>query len=192
MTMSTLSSNEAAEAVGVSPSTVKNWAVRLPVPSWVDRDGTRRFPPEAIDVLAVVKRMREDERSYATIRRVIEPAIPFDSAALVLALPETPAPEAPARLGTVRATGPLDPAALEVPPGPTGRLASADVMTVVRPLWNALQSEQAAAARRIARLEDAVARLQDEAEALRGEVVLLRQRANRPPRRSWLRRLFGR
>lgn len=68
-----LSSLQAAEHVGVSPSTIKNWAVRLPVPSFMDPDGTRRFPPEALAVLETVKQLRGDERSYATIRRIIEP-----------------------------------------------------------------------------------------------------------------------
>lgn len=188
MSTSTLSSTEAAEALGVSPSTVKNWAVRLPVPSWVDRDGTRRFPPEALDVLETVKRMREDERSYATIRRVIEPVLPYDSASEALRLGPALDEPAPTRPGSTRVTAPLDPAVLIEAPG----ARHGEIMTVVRPLWNALQSEQAGAARRIARLEEAVSRLQDEAEALRGEVLILRDRALRPARKSWLRRLLGR
>ena len=183
MSTSALSSTEAAEHLGVSPSTVKNWAVRLPVPSWVDRDGTRRFPPEALDVLELVKQMREDERSYATIRRVIEPAVPYDSAREALALPEPPA-----RAGGPRATAPLDPEVLDAAPA---LQRSGEVMTVVRPLWNALQSEQAAAARRIARLEEVVARLQDESEGLRAEVGLLRAREARPARKSFWRFLLG-
>ncbi|MDB5097854.1 MAG: MerR family regulatory protein [Cyanobacteria bacterium RYN_339] len=66
-----LTSKEVADRIGVSMSTLKNWAVRLPVPSVLGPDGTRRFPEEALAVLEAVKQLRDDERSYATIRRTI-------------------------------------------------------------------------------------------------------------------------
>lgn len=71
--MSELSSQEVAERIGVSMSTLKNWAVRLPVPSTLGPDGTRRFPEEALAVLEAVKHLRDEERSYETIRRTILP-----------------------------------------------------------------------------------------------------------------------
>ena len=108
MSSSAFSPTEAAEHLGVSPSTVKNWAVRLPVPSFVDDDGTRRFPAEALAMLALVKRLRDEERSYATIRRVIEPMEPItpidlaaigppDAALAASGASASPPPEGPRR-----------------------------------------------------------------------------------------------
>jgi DNA-binding transcriptional MerR regulator len=160
----TMSSTEAAEHLGVPPSTIKNWAVRLPVPSWVDAEGTRRFPADALAVLETVKRMREDERSYATIRRTIEPA------------------------GTAPLGAEGEPAR---PAPPPERVA--ETMAVVRPLWNALQCEHATAARRIARLEAKIDDLRADRVALEAEVQALRRRldALEGPIRPWWRRFFG-
>ena len=157
-----LSSNEAAERLGVSPSTIKNWAVRLPVPSWVDDEGTRRFPDDALAILETVKLMREDERSYATIRRTIAPG--------------TPTAPLRERVGEGRAT-------------PTGPQV-AEIMGVVRPMWNALQCEHATASRRIARLEAKIDELRADRVALAAELAALRKAVG-APRRPWWRRLFG-
>lgn len=154
-----LSSNEAAERLGVSPSTIKNWAVRLPVPSWVDAEGTRRFPDEALAILETVKEMRDAERSYATIRRTIDPTGPSQRSA--------PAP---------RQTAPAD--------------RVAEVMGVVRPMWNALQCEHATASRRIARLEAKLDELRADRVAMAAELEALRKQLGAPAR-PWWRRLFG-
>ena len=146
MSNSALSSNEAAERLGVSPSTIKNWAVRLPVPSYVDNNGTRRFPEEALAVLETVKRMRDDERSYATIRRIIEPIGPNAAYPTHDGRP-TPPPE-----------------------------RVSETMAVVRPLWNALQTEHATAARRIARLECKVDELRCDRIELLAELETLKRR----------------
>lgn len=155
-----LSSNEAAERLGVSPSTIKNWAVRLPVPSWVDADGTRRFPDEALAILETVKQMRDAERSYATIRRTIEPTAPLREPAE----PGRPTSASPERV--------------------------AEVMGVVRPMWNALQCEHATASRRIARLEAKIDELRADRVAMQAELEVLRRDLGRPSR-PWWRRLFG-
>ena len=155
-----LSSNEAAERLGVSPSTLKNWAVRLPVPSWVDDEGTRRFPDEALEILETVKQMRDAESSYATIRRTIEPTGPL----------REPAPE-PRR-----------------PSPPPEQVAT--IIGVVRPMWNALQHDHAAATRRITRLEAKLDEMQAERVALAAELEHLRAHGGRPSR-PWWRRLFG-
>lgn len=155
-----LSSNEAAERLGVSPSTIKNWAVRLPVPSWVDAEGTRRFPDEALAILETVKLMREDERSYATIRRTIEP------------------------------TGQLRPPAEPGRPTTASPERVAEVMGVVRPMWNALQCEHATAAKRIARLEAKLDELRADRVAMQAELEALRKLVGRPAR-PWWKRLFG-
>lgn len=155
-----LSSNEAAERLGVSPSTVKNWAVRLPVPSWVDADGTRRFPDEALAILETVKQMRDDERSYATIRRTIVPTGHLPAAAE----PGRPSAASPERV--------------------------AEVMGVVRPMWNALQCEHATAAKRITRLEAKIDELRADRVAMEAELEALRKAVGMPTR-PWWKRIFG-
>ncbi len=155
-----LSSNEAAERLGVSPSTIKNWAVRLPVPSWVDSEGTRRFPDEALAILETVKEMRDAERSYTTIRRAIEPTAPLSQPSQ----PGRPSTASPERV--------------------------AEVMGVVRPMWNALQCEHATTSRRIARLEAKVDELRADRVALTAELEALRKFVGRPAG-PWWRRLFG-
>lgn len=155
-----LSSNEAAERLGVSPSTIKNWAVRLPVPSWLDAEGTRRFSDEALAILETVKQMRDDERSYATIRRTIEPTGHLREPAE----PGRPTKASPERV--------------------------AEVMGVVRPMWNALQCEHATAAKRIARLEAKIDELRQDRVAMQAELEALRQAVGRPAR-PWWKRLFG-
>jgi len=180
MSAPTYSSSEAAEQIGVSPSTIKNWVVRLPVPFSTDGEGTKRFAPEALQLLETVKRLREDERSYATIRRVIGPE-------------PTAAAEAP------RATAPLNPASGTAPvPPPEGRAPAvkvAEAVSLVRPMWNAIQSEQATAARRITRLEAKVDELLKERVALIAELDAVQQRLNVLEEGryvAWWRRLFFR
>lgn len=74
MTEGTLDLQSAAAMVGVSPSTLRNWSSRLPLPTTDGPEGDRRYPPEALEVLEAVKHLRADDRSYDTIRRVIAPA----------------------------------------------------------------------------------------------------------------------
>jgi DNA-binding transcriptional MerR regulator len=140
----TLSCDQVAQCLGVKPSQIKNWAVRLPVPSWVEADGTRYFHADALGILETIKTMREEEASYASIRRFIEPLVP-----------QHPQPLAQAprvELSNERVT---------------------EVMSVVRPLWNALQHEHAEAARRLARLEQEVSSLRTERAALQAQLAAL-------------------
>jgi DNA-binding transcriptional MerR regulator len=139
-----LSCDQVAQCLGVKPSQIKNWAVRLPVPSWVEPDGTRYFSADALGILETIKTMREEEASYASIRRFIEPLVP-----------QHPQPLAQAprvELSNERVT---------------------EVMSVVRPLWNALQHEHAEAARRLARLEQEVSSLRTERAALQAQLAAL-------------------
>jgi DNA-binding transcriptional MerR regulator len=139
-----LSCDQVAQCLGVKPSQIKNWAVRLPVPSWVEPDGTRYFNADALGILETIKTMREEEASYASIRRFIEPLVP-----------QHPQPLAQAprvELSNERVT---------------------EVMSVVRPLWNALQHEHAEAARRLARLEQEVSSLRTERAALQAQLAAL-------------------
>ncbi|MEB3197862.1 MAG: MerR family transcriptional regulator [Candidatus Sericytochromatia bacterium] len=140
----TLTSDQVAQCLGIKSSQVKNWAVRLPVPSWVESDGTRYFPADALGILETIKMMREEEHSYATIRRFIEPLLPAN--------PQPVTEPARVSLSNERVT---------------------EVMSVVRPLWNALQHEHAEAARRLARLEQEVVTLRAERAAMQAQLAAL-------------------
>lgn len=141
----TLTCDQVAQCLGVKPSQIKNWAVRLPVPSWVEADGTRFFPADALGVLETIKQMREEEHSYATIRRFIEPLLPSPRSGVE-------AQRASVAMSDERVT---------------------EVMSVVRPLWNALQVEHAEAARRLARLEQEVIMLRAERAAMQSQLAAL-------------------
>ena len=141
----TLTCDQVAQCLGIKPSQIKNWAVRLPVPSWVEADGTRFFPADALGVLETIKQMREEEHSYATIRRFIEPLLPAEA-------PQAVAAGARVAMSDERVT---------------------EVMSVVRPLWNALQLEHAEAARRLARLEQEVTMLRAERAAMQSQLAAL-------------------
>jgi hypothetical protein len=74
-------------------------------------------------------------------------------------------------------------------PAPSPERVS-ETMAVVRPLWNALQTEHATAARRIARLEAKVDELRAERIAMQAELDALHARLA-PVQAPWWRRLFG-
>jgi DNA-binding transcriptional MerR regulator len=140
----TLTCDQMAQCLGVKPSQIKNWAVRLPVPSWVEADGTRYFPADALGIMETIKTMRDEEASYASIRRFIEPLVPQH--------PQTVSQAQRVELSNERVT---------------------EVMSVVRPLWNALQHEHAEAARRLARLEQEVSSLRTERASLQAQLAAL-------------------
>lgn len=141
----TLTCDQVAQCLGIKSSQIKNWAVRLPVPSWVEADGTRFFPADALGVLETIKQMREEEHSYATIRRFIEPLLPAPSTQPL-----------PAQTRVVMSDERVT-----------------EVMSVVRPLWNSLQVEHAEAARRLARLEQEVTMLRAERAAMQAQLAAL-------------------
>lgn len=64
-----LTTAAAAEAIGVPITTLKGWLSQVPVPTERDTAGRRRFPPEALEVLEVVKELRDAGRTFETIRR---------------------------------------------------------------------------------------------------------------------------
>ncbi len=58
-----------AEAIGVPITTLKGWLSQVDVPTERDSAGRRRFSPEALEVLEVVKELRGSGRTFETIRR---------------------------------------------------------------------------------------------------------------------------
>jgi DNA-binding transcriptional MerR regulator len=68
-----LSTQEAAAAVGASPNTVKSWVRDLGIAPARDEAGRHRWDDRAIAALRAVKDLRDEGRSYDTIRRLITP-----------------------------------------------------------------------------------------------------------------------
>jgi DNA-binding transcriptional MerR regulator len=68
-----LSTQEAAAHVGASPNTVKSWVRDLGLAPARDEAGRHRWDDRAIAALQAVKDLRDEGRSYDTIRRLITP-----------------------------------------------------------------------------------------------------------------------
>ena len=71
-----LSTQEAALAVGASPNTVKSWVRDLGLAPPRDEAGRHRWDENALAALRAVKDLREQGRSYDTIRKVMTPVKP--------------------------------------------------------------------------------------------------------------------
>lgn len=82
-----LTTTEAADALGVHESTIKNWCSVLPIPADKDNRGRWRFDERALEVMHAIKDLREDGRSNESIRVIIAPETPSAPEALA-----TPAP----------------------------------------------------------------------------------------------------
>lgn len=98
-----LSTRELARQLGVSPSTLRIWedVLQLPIPR--DEQNHRRYPPELIDTLAEIARLRQRGYDYAHIARELRLSIhePDDDDDRLLDGPE-----------------PTEPPSVEVPPAP--------------------------------------------------------------------------
>jgi DNA-binding transcriptional MerR regulator len=66
-----LSTSEAAAAVGASPNTVKSWMRDLDLTPPRDEAGRHRWDARALAALVAVKDLRDQGRSYESIRAVI-------------------------------------------------------------------------------------------------------------------------
>ncbi len=214
--MTDLTSQEVAERIGVSMSTLKNWAVRLPVPSTLGPDGSRVFPPEALAVLEAVKHLREEERSYATIRRTINPAegeppatAPGDGSGVANASPAVAEvvapvgapPEALESMDSMQLAVPAiaalvepNPTALADPGGPDLAVVMARVLEVLNE-QSALSESYASARQRVGELEMALRLAHDDRVRLQAELadhkrLLERELERTARRRPWWVRFF--
>jgi DNA-binding transcriptional MerR regulator len=70
---------EAADALGVHHNTIKHWIAHLPIPAEKDSAGRWRFGPEAVEVLKAIKELRDQDRSFDTIRVRIDKQAPGSS-----------------------------------------------------------------------------------------------------------------
>lgn len=195
---SELTSKEVADRIGVSMSTLKNWAVRLPVPSVLGPDGTRRFPEEALAVLEAVKQLREDERSYATIRRAITVAEVEELAEAQDVVEVTPEPiqEPVAEVPALEVTVTLAPPEPQAPPEPSANEAAMALVTQVLQLVreeSAMAEAYATARQRVGELESQVQLLNEDRQRLQAELAdarrLIGQREVPWTRRPWYKRL---
>jgi hypothetical protein len=75
--LDTLTANEAAERLGVSVTTIKNWLNQLPGEKEHDSRGRVRINIHTMNVLETVKALRDEDCGYETIRRRIGP-VPDD------------------------------------------------------------------------------------------------------------------
>lgn len=69
-----LTTTEAAKALGIPRSTLKNWLRELPLGAQRDTQGDWRIPPGVLEALGRVHQLRtEDGRSLASIRVILAP-----------------------------------------------------------------------------------------------------------------------
>ncbi len=63
----------AAQAIGVTPDTLRKWDERIPALN-IPRDnaGRRRFDDQSLQLLAMIKQLQDQGRSFDTITAVIE------------------------------------------------------------------------------------------------------------------------
>jgi excisionase family DNA binding protein len=76
-----LTAVEAAEQLGVHVNTVKHWLTQVQIPAEKDSAGRWRFSEEAVAALHAVKQLRDQSRTFDTIRQRIDKAAPSDSLA---------------------------------------------------------------------------------------------------------------
>lgn len=78
-----LSTAEVSDALGIPQPTIKHWLGQLPIPAEKDGAGRWRFSDDALEVLKTVKALRDEDRTFNTIRRVIgEPATSASQSAM--------------------------------------------------------------------------------------------------------------
>ncbi|MBC7545492.1 MAG: MerR family transcriptional regulator [Candidatus Sericytochromatia bacterium] len=89
-----LSTRELARQLGVSPSTLRIWedVLQLDIPR--DEQNHRRYPPELIETLMAIARLRQSGNDYAHIARDLRLAI-HEPPELPLDEDETPEPASP-------------------------------------------------------------------------------------------------
>lgn len=103
-----LTTTEAADALGVHESTVKNWCGVLPIPADKDNRGRWRFDERALNVMRTIKSLRDDGRSNESIRVIIAPETPSELEATASPAPSERQAEAPQPGGNSTSTVDVD------------------------------------------------------------------------------------
>ena len=153
-----------AEALGVHVNTIKNWLGQLPIPVEKDSAGRWRFDERAFEVLQTIKGLRDEDRTFDTIRR---------------------------RIDSGELSGPQDTASeATAPPNPS--MAETLAAAITPQLVEAL-SAQTALAEKYAHAAHQIGKLEAENEYLRGQVAELRDKVamleapKTEPQRPWWR-----
>jgi excisionase family DNA binding protein len=151
-----MTTTEAAKALGIPRSTLKNWLRELPVGAQRDAQGDWRISPEALDALNRVQQLRTEEgRSLTSIRVLIAPDPAEAEPVTSQAEPTTTSGQAAAE--PVTNTGPaIDVAAIE------DRVVQAVTVAVER---------QAGVAMELAKLAHTNGRLEAEVDHLRAQLA---------------------
>jgi DNA-binding transcriptional MerR regulator len=148
-----LTTTEAADRLGVPPTTLKTWLSMLPVPQGTDSRGRRRLDDESIAVLETVKHLRDEDCGYATIRRRIGPV----------------ADESPVE--TASSPPPTGPETVISPPFDTSAIV-AEVVAAIRG-ENELAEKYARATYTMGQQEERIANLTAQLEETRQKVAAL-------------------
>lgn len=158
-----LTAAKAAEALGVHVNTIKNWLGQLPIPVEKDSAGRWRFDDRAFEVLQAIKELRDEDRTFDTIRRRIDSG--------ELSEPQDT---------TSEATAPHNPSMAET-------LAAAITPQLVEALsaQTALAEKYAHAAHQIGKLEAENEYLRNQVAELRDKVALLEAPKPEPQRPWW-------
>lgn len=171
--MDGLTTKEAAERLGIPVTTLKTWLSQLPIPQDMDSRGRRRLTDDAIAVLETVKHLRDEDRGYQTIRRLIRPETDGGSS-------ET-------------GQGPTsDEYETDVGPSPVSTAAIVEAVTAAIATQTDLAEKYARAAHQIGNLEakvqakdERIAQLADELAEARQRIALLEAPKETPAPRPW-------
>ncbi len=167
-----LTTTEAANAIGVPRSTLKNWLRDLPLGAQRDAQGDWRITRDVLEALQRVQQLRtEDGRSLASIRVLLAPEPADDNS------PEPPPSQGPAKAEPVSDTGPT--AAEE-------RMIAAVTVAVERQATIAM--ELAKLAHTNGRLEAEVTHLRAQLDQANAKIALLEApKQEEQPKRPWWR-----
>lgn len=168
-----MTTTEAARALGIPRSTLKNWLRELPVGAQRDAQGDWRISPEALEALNRVQQLRTEEgRSLTSIRVLMAPEPAEDEPVTSQAEPTPDTGRASAEPGA--STGPT--AAEE-------RLIAAVTVAVERQAGIAL--ELAKLAHTNGRLEAEVGHLRAQLAAAEAKIAQLQAPKEEPRPRPW-------
>lgn len=172
-----LSTAEASQLTNIPEPTIKNWLGKLPIPAEKDSAGRWRFGSEALDVLRAIKELREEDRTFETIRRRIgEPEMSGDSSGV-----------------GASSSGANDQSSIDERPLAMDERSLAESLAgVITPQLvealranNDLAEKYAHAAHRIGRLEAELEAAQAQLAEARQKIVLLEAPKEGAPQRPW-------
>lgn len=178
-----LTTAAAAEKLGVPITTLKGWLSQVPVPADRDAQGRRRFPSQALEVLAAVRDLREDGRTFETIRRRIP----------TVERPTTDGPETDAAEHQADARPAADDSQTDARPTADARALTPvlDTSAIIEAVTAAISSQTDMAERfgkvayELGEAKATIRALEADRDRLAGELAEARAAAARPARAWW-------